>query len=181
LQQVRSTLEAERIPSWLTDQATYDFVRESVVAGRVRPMVANLLADRALAGIAVTSERLEVPIRAVYLSNAEEYWQRYSNQYRENMASLPFDETSVVLRTVATYEQNLDYHYNVQGAASYLAWLRDPRIREVYQIVRHPRGKRRPRPPEYSETNDAPPPRATARTARTHDTRRPTASVSSFP
>jgi formylglycine-generating enzyme required for sulfatase activity len=163
LQQVRRTLDAKRIPSWLTDQATYDFVRESVLAGRVRPMVANLLAEKALAGIAVTSERLGVPIRAVYLSNAEEYWQRYSDRYRENMASLPFDESSVVLRTVATYEQNLDYHYNVQGAASYLAWLRDPKTRDVYQIVRHPRGKRRPRPPEYSEIDDLPRPRPISR------------------
>jgi len=177
LQQVRETLEAEHIPSWLTDQATYDFVRESVLAGRVRPMVANLLEDTAISGVATAARSLGVPIRVVYLSNAEEYWQRYSKQYRKNIESLPFDEPSVVLRTIATYEQNLDYHYNVQNAASYLAWLGDPRIRDVYQIVRHPRGKRRPRPPEYSETNDTPPPRP----ARILDTGQARASSPSLP
>jgi hypothetical protein len=82
---------------WLHDPAGYAHIKAMFAAGRIRIMGGDLLKDRALVGIGKAARRLGVPIRVVYLSNAEEYW-RYTKQYRANISGLYFDKRSVVLR-----------------------------------------------------------------------------------
>ena len=91
-----------------------------LAAGRIRPMVADLNGDRGVVGIAAAAQKLGVPIRLLYLSNAEEYWTRYSEGFRANLKALPFDERSQVVRTLLTWAKNQDYVYNAQGAQNYL-------------------------------------------------------------
>jgi hypothetical protein len=140
LQGVTRTMERAEIPSYLTDQEHYDFIKQMLAQRRVRPMVVNLLEQKGLAGIAEASQGLGVPIRLLYLSNAEEYWPRYPRSYREAMAALPFHERALVLRTLLIWSVNTDYRYNVQPAQSYVQWLAQPYIDDVYDIT-HDRPK----------------------------------------
>ncbi len=136
LRMVAATMTEHSTPSWLTDPEHYAYVRELVLAGRVRALVADLTAkDGAIASIAQAARELEVPIRVLYLSNAEGYWSRYKGRFRRNIAALPFDAESVVLRTLLIWHVNGDYRYNVQPAQNYLEWLARPFVNSVYDIV----------------------------------------------
>lgn len=128
-------LKKRGVPSWLTDAETYAFVRQMLVAERIRPLRVNLLDDEGVQGIAAAARELDVPIRVVYLSNAETYWDEYAAQYRENVAALPSDERSLLLRTVLVWGVNKDYVYYAQSLASYVEWLVAPNVRSVVDIV----------------------------------------------
>ncbi len=67
-------LGKEGVSSYLSDPAEYAFVRNLILAGRVRPMVGNLLGTKGLLGMAATARALAVPLRVLYVSNAEGYW-----------------------------------------------------------------------------------------------------------
>lgn len=74
-------------------------------------------------------------MRVVYLSNAEQYWP-YSQVFRDNLRSLPFDEKSQIIRTLSTFTINKDYRYNLQSGKLYQAWLAEPRMKHVHQLVK---------------------------------------------
>jgi len=140
---VARKLKRQRIPSWLTDDETYGYVRQMIVSGRVRALRVNLLEDEGVHGIAEAARELGVPIRVLYLSNAETYWDEYAAQYRTNVADLPVDERSLVLRTVLSWAVNKDYVYFAQPIASYVAWLASPAVKSVLDIVgRKPKAER---------------------------------------
>jgi hypothetical protein len=122
---------------------------------RVRPMVVNLLEQKGLEGIGEASNALGVPIRLLYLSNAEEYWPRYPRSYRETMAALPFHESALVLRTLLIWQVNTDYRYNVQPAQNYVQWLAQPYIDDVYDIT-HDRPKAQAEGINFFETVESP-------------------------
>jgi hypothetical protein len=155
LQGVTRTMERAEIPSYLTDQEHYDFIKQMLAQRRVRPMVVNLLEQKGLAGIAEASQGLGVPIRLLYLSNAEEYWPRYPRSYRDTMAALPFHEHALVLRTLLIWQVNTDYRYNVQPAQSYVQWLAQPYIDDVYDIT-HDRPKAQAEGINFFETTGDP-------------------------
>lgn len=117
-----------KIPTFVTDAAMYAHVRSMILGGRVRPMVSNLLDTDGLTGVGNASRAVNVPIRVVYMSNAEDYW-RYSEQFRVNMAGLNFDENSWILRTAASKPTNGDYRYNMQDAQNFQAWLKEPFVK----------------------------------------------------
>lgn len=117
-----------KIPTFVTDAAMYAHVRSMVLGGRVRPMVSNLLDTDGLTGVGNASRAVNVPIRVVYMSNAEDYWP-YSEQFRANMAGLNFDENSWILRTAASKPTNGDYRYNMQDAQNFQAWLKEPYVK----------------------------------------------------
>ena len=117
-----------KIPTFVTDAAMYAHVRSMILGGRVRPMVSNLLDTDGLTGVGNASRAVNVPIRVVYMSNAEDYWP-YSEQFRANMAGLNFDENSWILRTAASKRTNGDYRYNMQDAQNFQAWLKEPYVK----------------------------------------------------
>ncbi len=124
-------------PTFMTDPAQYAFIRQMVQAGRVRPMVGNLLAEVGYRGIGDAARELGVTIRHVYISNAEDYW-AYPDSIRVNMASLPFDEQSIISRTRATKPRNGDYRYMQQPAENFVRWLQSGvgRCREMWGYQR---------------------------------------------
>ncbi len=134
LVRLRATMKKRKIPCFLTDQAQYSFVRDMILAGRVRTLSANLLDDEGVVGIGAALKKLNIPVRLLYLSNAETYW-KYSKQFRTNMWSLPFDEKSVVLRTTGSWSLNKDYRYYVQGVSLYHAWLKRPWVYKVHMMI----------------------------------------------
>jgi len=155
LQAVTRTMEKAEIPSYLTDQEHYDFVKQMLAQKRVRPMVVNLLETKGLEGITKASTELGVPIRLLYLSNAEEYWPRYPRSYRQTMSALPFHEHALVLRTLLIWQVNTDYRYNVQPAQNYVLWLAQPYIDDVYDIT-HDRPKAQAEGINFFETSGSP-------------------------
>lgn len=135
LRTVERKLKRRGVPSWLTDDATYTFVRDMVLGDRVRPLRVNLNEAAGMAGIAASARALGVPIRVVYLSNAEEYWDAYEPQFAANLQGLPHDARSLVLRTRLVWQTNRDYVYNAQPLETFLQWLALPEVRTLVDIV----------------------------------------------
>jgi hypothetical protein len=133
LTKVGAKLRQHQTPSFLTDADEYAHVRQLVKAGRVRPMLANLLDQRALVGVGEAAGKLGVPMRAVYLSNAEQYWP-YPDQFRQNMRAQRFDEKSLVVRTLS--QSHGGYQYGVQPALNFLDWLASDGARSVWTFLR---------------------------------------------
>lgn len=121
------------VPTYLNDRATYDFVRALIRNGCVRPLLVDVLAKRGLAGIAAAAREVGLPIRTLYLSNAEEYWS-YTRQFRANLRALPHDERSRVLRTLSSAE-NHDYRYVAQPVANFLRWLEEGKARRARSMI----------------------------------------------
>ncbi len=134
LASVRRVCKKAGVPTYLTDQATYDFVRNLWRSGRIRPMVGDLLGERALVGIGEAAAAQGIPIRALYLSNAEQYW-NYPKSFKENIQALHLDDRSRVLRTLAAKPQNGDYRYVAQPGDLFTSWLAQPKVRSVRNIV----------------------------------------------
>jgi hypothetical protein len=127
-------MQKAEVPSYLKDMDQYDAVRQLVLNGRVRTMVVDLTDDEGMNGIGEAAMKLKVPIRTLYLSNAEEYWEIYPHQYRDNIMGLPLDEDSLLLRT-KVYRQIMDYVYIVQPLENYRAWLCSPAAENVYDVI----------------------------------------------
>jgi hypothetical protein len=146
LRGVRGRMRRHKVPCFLTRQKQYDYVRDMIRARRIRPMLVNLLERQGLIGIGQAARKLSVPIRAIYLSNAEEHWKKYTRQYRKNVLALQFDNKSIVLRTMSINSERSAYSYHVQPALNYVDWVKARHIRRVSYIkrreVRRARGVR---------------------------------------
>jgi len=134
LTKVRDEMREAKVPTFLNSKRTYRWVRAFVLSGRARAMTGNLLGARAMKGIGEAARRLGVPIRAVYVSNAEQYW-KYGRRYRENVAALYTDDKTLMVRTLLTWERNRDYRYTVQPWDNFLAWLSRPWVTAVYKMI----------------------------------------------
>lgn len=135
LARVSRSMRKADVPTFMTDQEHYEFVQQMLAEKRVRPLLVNLLERKGLRGVGQAAAELGVPIRMLYLSNAEEYWPRYPKRYRELMAELPFDDNALLVRTLLIWSVNHDYRYNVQPISNYVEWLSKPYIDDVYDIT----------------------------------------------
>jgi hypothetical protein len=124
------------VATFLDDQEQYDYVRTMLEQRRMRPMVVDLHAEKGVIALTDAAKQLGVPIRVLYLSNAEQYWKRYPKQFKTNVASIQFAENGIVLRTLLSQSANIDYRYNVQPGQNYQDWMSKPYTGNVYQIVR---------------------------------------------
>ncbi len=166
LRAVKKRMVNDDVPTYLNDQKTYTYVREFLANRRARPMLSNLLeADGGLMGIAEAARKMNVPIRLLYLSNAEQYWDRYSDAFRQNVAILPFDARSIVARTLLTWGKNQDYIYNLQAADNFIKWLQHPAIANVNDVA-HERPKVDPEVINHFEVTTLPDDSPAARRAR---------------
>ena len=132
----RGRFKHQKVPTYWADQETFDYIKAMLREGRIRSMMVNLNDADGMDGITSVARELEVPIRVLYVSNAEEYWKSYADQYRTNIANLHSDEQSVLLRTKLLWELNRDYQYIVQPLDNYRVWLADPEIKRVRQVLR---------------------------------------------
>lgn len=135
LRKLRRKLKEAKVDTYLTDQATFDYIKAMLAANRIRPMVSNLNDTDGVAGITKAAKKLDVPIRVVYVSNAEEYWKTYDPNFRANMAALHTDDQSVFLRTRLIWKINEDYMYIVQPFDNLRAWLADPSVERVKNML----------------------------------------------
>ncbi len=110
------------IPTFLGDAADYRWMVEMHEAGRVRAVRCDLTGDKAMKSIAVAAGKLGTPVRGLYLSNVEFYFD-YTSGLGDNLRRLPVDESSVVIRTYPFKQKDADYRYFVQKLTDFHAWL----------------------------------------------------------
>jgi hypothetical protein len=134
LRKLARSMRERGVPSFVSDEAMYRDVRARVVAGRVRPLQCNLLAERCMRGLGEASRQLGVPLRALYFSNAEQYW-AYKPSFRANIAAQHFDERSFIVRTIAIKPRNGDYHYNLQPGLNFQRWMAADWVRNHHDVV----------------------------------------------
>ncbi len=126
--------------TFLTDDETYAFVRSLYQQGRVFMARGDLTARRTMQDIAEAAQATHKVVRVLYLSNAEQYFD-YDKAFRSNIASLPLDGESVIVRTSGL--KNFDrvpgtyYHYNVQTGPSFQSFVGDKPAKNVNFMLRH--------------------------------------------
>ena len=135
LKMLQRTMHKRKVPTFVTDDEHFSFIVDSIRAGRVRALSANLLDKAGMIGIGEITRKLGAPVRVLYLSNAETYWP-YSKEFRANIRGLHSDATGVVLRTTGSWSINKDYRYYVQRIELFAAWLERSSLRKVHQMIR---------------------------------------------
>lgn len=121
--------QAARVPTFVTDDETYDFIRSLWQRGRVFPVRGDLTGDRAMLSVADAARAAGMNVRLMYFSNVEQYI-TYTPSFRRNMLEMPTDERSVVLRTrpmtsLGVPAEGEDYHYNMQSTSNLQRWMRE--------------------------------------------------------
>jgi hypothetical protein len=118
--------------TWLSDPALYEHMRRMVAGGRMRPINGNLAGKTAMATIAAGARALELPVKILYLSNAEEYL-FYTDDFVANVRALPVEPGSIVLRTIhdrfvgweSCGDGDKRWNYQVQPLVDFQARLDD--------------------------------------------------------
>jgi hypothetical protein len=156
-----------KVASFLTEQGNYDHIRAMVQAGRVRSLVGNLHQVGAVKDVGEVARQLKVPVRIFYVSNAEQYWEAFPPEYKQNLDALFADDKSIVIRTLLTWGKNQDYRYNIQPLANYREWLGRAWFTSVNQMVPKRKKSAKDPPPEveYTEVDQDPDTSAAARRA----------------
>jgi hypothetical protein len=131
---LRAAAREHRGSTWLADPTKYQRIRELALRGRLLSRLGDLTGPRTVLQIADAAKRAGVVVRVIYLSNAES-WFRYGPEFRRNMMALPFDDKSVVLRTVKSellgYPSGDIWHYTIQRAQHFCTNLALPAYRSV--------------------------------------------------
>ena len=138
LRKVITDYKEREIPTYLSDQAQYDFVRSLWTNGRVFSLRGDLTADKTMVQIARALADHQLVLGIVYLSNAEQYFD-FTPEFRRNIIAQPFDERSVVLRTrpwdELGFPEGGSYHYNVQAAGNFREWLETHRVKNASRLL----------------------------------------------
>lgn len=104
---------------WLANQESYAYVQQLHQQDRIIPVAGDMLATKGLRSIGETAKAMKVPIRIYYTSNAPTAWGgRLTQEYRDNVSALPFDDRSILLATYNTggFEQQGYWHHSVASA-----------------------------------------------------------------
>lgn len=126
---------------WLRSTINYEYLRLLHQQGRILILEGDLLKDKSLLSIGNMAKKLKVKIRIFYPSNAEEFW-KFTPTFKKNILNLPFDEASVVLRTVHEFPWQKNelsggvsgfWHYVVHGAYNYQKKL----LRPDFYLIDH--------------------------------------------
>lgn len=121
---------------YLEDAKQYAYVRKLVKSDRVVAVRGDFTVDGALREIGETLEHEGLSVRTLYLSNIEQYFM-YKKPFRANMLGLPFDDRTLVLRTLPG--RPAGFQYILQTGDNFRSWLTAKRVYSVYGI----RGKKK--------------------------------------
>lgn len=120
--------------TWLSDAQKYQHMHRLARAGRIISRLGDLTGPSTLHEIAETARKAGVPVHAIYLSNAES-WFSYGPAFRSNVSALPFDDRSVILRTIKSavlpYPAGDIWHYTIQRAQHFADGLSQPAYRSI--------------------------------------------------
>jgi hypothetical protein len=125
------------VPTFLTDQSQYQYIVDMFKANRVFPVRGDLTAQKTVKQVGDATRKCGLSIRTLYLSNAEQYF-KYSQDYRDNMLSLPFDDKTNVIRTAGTkkpWTADGVYDYITQTGENFRKWISHKQTYNVWTIV----------------------------------------------
>lgn len=112
--------------SWLSDPVLYGRIRALFSSHRIVARTGDVTGTTTLRAVGAAARALGVPVRALYFSNAEQFF-RYTPDFRTNATSLPTDERTVVLRTFrnrrAPYPDHDTWHFMVHPMSDFLERL----------------------------------------------------------
>ncbi len=125
--------------SFVTDPTQYAHVRSLWQQGRVFPVRGDLTLAGTVVSAADAMRVCGIPLRVLYLSNAENYFP-YNAGFRRGMIAQFFDPRSVVLRTHHTSryphpEGEPDYHYNFQSGSNLVGWMLDRSMSGLWEML----------------------------------------------
>jgi hypothetical protein len=131
-------------PSFINDQAEYDWVRAMSMAGRIVAIRGDLTGPHTLSDLGATLKAQGREVTTFYMSNTEQYF-RYTPRFKANMTTLPLTEDAVMLRTRAwrvgglpkpgKKKKPLYYAYVVQSFTDWVTWLEAPKVHGVRDIL----------------------------------------------
>ena len=119
------------IRTWLEDAAQWAIVKELHVRDRVVAIRGDFTKAGVLQAIAETLREHDKIVRVLYLSNIEQYF-AYRKPFKDNMLALPFDERSLVLRTLPG--RPAGFQYILQRGGDFQDWMRAPNVWTVYRM-----------------------------------------------
>lgn len=125
--------------SWLHTDKDYGYIRKMFQTNRIRVMKGDLLLNKSLRGIGNVCRKAGIPVRVVYLSNAEQFW-HYPGHFRKNFRNLPVDGKSILIRSIFTkaYGAPLDrsWIYVVHALKHFQEQLGKKKMYSVYKMMR---------------------------------------------
>lgn len=125
---------------WLATEDAYAYVRAMFQQDRIVLLKGDMLAKDTMQGIARAARTAGVIMRVYYPSNAPEFWP-LSQQYKDNVTALPFDDRSVVLQTFSRLAPGFGekktghWHYNVQAGLQQQELMRRRGVGSLPQLV----------------------------------------------
>ena len=136
---LRTQLVDNGLSTYFSDDADYAHVRNVVVSGRAFTVRGDLTAEKTVQAIGAATKKAGLVVRSLYLSNAEQYF-GYGSQFRKNVAVLPFDAQSVVLRThgwntLRYARDGNSYHYGIQSGPSFAAFAAEAAVTSSKQAM----------------------------------------------
>ena len=144
---VLMTYKQSGVTSFLDDIEQYRYLVALFRTGRVVMVRGDLTVGACLSSIAAAVQAIERPVRLLYLSNAERYF-NYNDAFRKSMLALPTDESSLVLRTRARRDGS--YEYIEQEADNFRAWVSRRSIQLSFQYT-HLREPAEPTPKAHPQ------------------------------
>ncbi len=132
------------------DDVLFSFMRSRAHEGKIIVRTGKLEGGVVLKEIAREAKKMHTSFRVLYLSNAEEYFREYPENFLKNICELPFDERSIVLRTASFFQNeypwaefserlnNRGFHYNVMNAESFRSLI-SGKAKNVYHVLKQSR------------------------------------------
>jgi hypothetical protein len=163
LDNLRRWHQEQKIKTFLDDPEQYAYLSGLFRNNRVLAIRGDLTATRTMRGIGQLAKVVNLLIRVLYLSNAERYFP-YSQDYKDNILALPFDERSIVLRTtgLGSWANGDPFYYVYQSGLNFLEWIKAPQIMQVATMIRYRTAQKQkylysidklpPPPPEHKKT-----------------------------
>ncbi|WP_170136549.1 hypothetical protein [Nannocystis exedens] len=131
--------QGDRPTTWMSNPEMYQYIRDMFLADRVRMMGGDLTGPNSLQSVGAAARALNLPVRVVYFSNAEEYFD-YNKQFVANVEALVGDEESLVLRTIYSKKwvhADQLWAYQVQPLSDYRTRLGDRKNRSRNPMLRY--------------------------------------------
>ncbi|MDC0719827.1 LIC_10091 family protein [Nannocystis bainbridge] len=138
LERVYRRHQGEQPTSWMSNPEMYQYIRGMFLADRVRMMAGDLTGPNSLQSVGAAAKQFGLPVRLVYFSNAEEYFD-YNRQFVANVEALIGDEQSLVLRTIYSKKwihADQLWAYQIQPLTDYRARLGDRKNRSRNPMLR---------------------------------------------
>ncbi len=154
LAKTRSRMAELGVRTYLDDDAQFDRIATLARQGRIVAKRGDFTRPGVVREVAETLRESGATLGVLYLSNIEQYFM-YGEDYRANVAALPMDHETAVLRTLPA--RPAGFEYIAQRGDHMQAWVASKAVRSVYRVRGMTKGMERPASTRIQA--GAPPPR----------------------